>query len=508
MRKFAGALAVAFLFVGQPVWAAATDNATPDAFDREQALINRANEKLKSEDWRAAAGLLKQISEDEGYSLLDDQQQYDVYRLLANTSYDIKDDETAARAIKRACTFERATAGDWNLRFWIAVRRNDDDDSVASLTTIAERWPAAMTKFYDQTVYFAVNKAKKLPAGTERKAKLLQVLFAAKWKPTQDAPDSADYLWVDLVRIYLDRRDTVQASAVAAVIVRPEELAAMRIEKTFDVITAADPDHYDLDKAMNASLARAQARMAAHPELLDAVDENARDLLRMDRPADALAVLDAALLRISSGDNGKTPFIDKSDRLNWVYNTRADVLIRLNRRDDALKQYLQAAHLSENGLVNVSQTINLAQLYYEAGRPQDALTMLAGLRPENASEYGWMAAEFVRACAYTELNDTASLAKSMAYIDEHAADAPGLRLEALLCAGDMERAASVVIAQLADQDTMPATLLRLQHHRQSKIVTDETPFETALSSRWGVLRNRTDVLAAVAKVGRIERLPW
>ena len=65
----------------------------------------------------------------------------------------------------------------------------------------------------------------------------------------KNASDSEDDLWLDLVRIYLDRHDLVQASAVAAVISRPENLAAMRIEKKFDGITAADPAHFDLDKA-------------------------------------------------------------------------------------------------------------------------------------------------------------------------------------------------------------------------------------------------------------------
>ena len=156
MRKYAVLLAVFALLGSQPVWATDTGSSATDSLAHEQSLINQANEKLQSKDWRGAQALLKQISEDDGFSLLDDETQHSVFHFLASTAYQSKDDETAAQAIRRACSFAQAAARDWHLRFGIAARRRDVDDIVNSLTMIAEKWPADLAEFDDRYVEFVV----------------------------------------------------------------------------------------------------------------------------------------------------------------------------------------------------------------------------------------------------------------------------------------------------------------------------------------------------------------
>lgn len=503
MRNYAVVLAVSALLGSQPVWATDTGSSAANSVAHEQSLINQANEKLTSKDWRGAEALLKQISEDEGFSLLDDEAQQSVLYFLASTAYQNKDDETAMQAIRRACSFAQATADDWNLRFWIAVRRQDDDDMVSSFTTIAEKWPASLADFEDETVHYVVDKAKTLPAGAERRTHILQVLFAAKWSPAKSSADTADFLWIDLVRAYLDRHDLVQARAVAAAITRPEVIVEMRIEKTFDVITTAEPARFDVGDAYSQAVARARARMAAHPELLDAVVDLAEILEKKDKADEALAILDEALARTH---RGKPPFTDIDDKLNWAYNARADALLSLNRIDEGIAQYVEAAHSSEYGNTNVSQTINLADMYFTLGRPKEALATLANFKGK-ASPYGQMAFEEARACSYGQLHDTANLASSMAYLRAHSADAPGVMIDALMCAGDIEGAANAIVSQLNDPDQRSATLLRLQIFADPRHPATKSDFERTMEAGLDALRARADVQAAVAKVGRIEHLP-
>ncbi|MGA7710992.1 MAG: hypothetical protein WCA81_03760 [Rhizomicrobium sp.] len=505
MRKYAVLLAVFALLGSQPIWATDTGSSATDSLAHEQSLINQANEKLQSKDWRGAQALLKQISEDDGFSLLDDETQHSVFHFLASTAYQNKDDETARQAIRRACSYAQAAGGDWRLRFSIAARRHDDDDSVTSFTTLAEKWPAELADFYDQTIFFVSHKATTLPAGKERQAKLLRALFAIQWKPTDDASDGADYLWLDLIRFDLKWGDQTQIAKLAAVITNPNVITTMRIEKQFDAITTADPARFDLANAYVQALARAQARMSAHPELLDAVYDVANYFVRMDRPSEALALLDEALARIRRAGTGKPPFSDVEDKLNWIYDIRARALLSLDRVDEGVAQFAQAARLSEHGTPNVSQTINLADAYYLLGRPKDTLAALADFKG-NTSPFGQMQFEEARACAYAQLNDAENLTKSMAYIDAHTADAPGVKLDVSICAGDLDGAAKTAITQLGDPELVSPTLLSLQIYAKPHLV-HESAFKRTLDARWDALRARTDVLAAVANVGRIEHLP-
>jgi tetratricopeptide (TPR) repeat protein len=334
----------------------------------------------------------------------------------------------------------------------------------------------------------------------------LQALFAAKWIPRDEAPERADGLWLELLRIYLDRHDMVRAAAVAAVIVDPYTIVSMRIEKTFDAITTADPARFDIAAAYARALARAQARMAAHPELLGAVNDAANYFLEMDRPSEALGVLDEALARLRHAGTGKSPFSDIEDKLNWIYDTRARALLSLDRADEGIAQYVQASHLSEDGSTNVSQTINLADTYYSLGRPKEALSVLADFKGET-SPYGKMAFEEARACAYAQLNDAANLANSVAYLKAHSADAPGVMIGIYICMGDLDGAAAALIAQLNDPDQVSATLWKLQTYAEPRLAVRKSEFERTVEARMDALRARADVQAAVAKVGRIEHLP-
>jgi tetratricopeptide (TPR) repeat protein len=511
--KFHGLLLAAALLAASGQWAMADstpqnngNNAPPPAVAKEFALIDQANAKLDAKDWHGAAALLSQIAKDEGFSLLSDETQYQVYHFLSVASYLDNDNDTAWQAVQMAVRPERAVQGDWYIRFDVALRRDDDDASVDSLTTLAERFPTALANVANPTVYYVVRQAKKLPIGEERQAKLLRALFADHWKPQDAEPGSADGLWLDLMRYYLKGRQDADAKAVASVITNPDVIIAMRAEMLFDALTAADPGHYDIDAAFDRELAANRAWMDSHPDELGPIVSYALLLVERDRPSEALPLLDRALARAGSASH--SPFSDYAHAINWVYDTRARALMSLDRVDEGLAQLAKGAALEEDGgTVNVSQTINLADAYYLLGRPQEALATLARLDRDSGSPYGRMAYEEARGCAYAEINDTAGLARTMAYVNDHVIDAPGVKANILICAGDLDGAAAALIANLGDPDLASNTLRQLQIYRKPAAVTHPSAFEQLLDQRRDALRARADLKVAIDKVGRILTLP-
>jgi tetratricopeptide (TPR) repeat protein len=264
-------------------------------------------------------------------------------------------------------------------------------------------------------------------------------------------------------------------------------------------VSAQNASQYDITAQLTRELVRAKAQSAAMPDRLEGVVEVAVELLNAGRDNEALAVVDAALARLKSDPKA---FSDAEDKRNWILDTRARLLYRLGRFDEALVLRVQAAQEKEDGGVNVSQAINLGDLYVDLGRPKDALAAVSALG--FMSGYGQMAFEGVRACAYAQLGDQVNLARSLGYLKSHSGDAPTAAANAELCAGDVDAAAAEIIAQLENPQTRENTLLSLQDY----IDWRRAPFDAKMHAAWFAMRARPDVQAEIAKVGGIESWPF
>lgn len=510
-----GLLPTAMLVAALAQWAladsappgTADSGPTPPAVAKELDLIDQAEAKSDAKDWHGAAAILKQVAESPDFGQLSDVAQHLVFHDLAVNDYYDKDNDGAWSAIQQACSSKLADASDWFLRLFVAQRRDDDSDSLDSLTLLAERYPDTLNDIRFQTFAFVERRAERLKDGADRQARLLKALFAVadRWKPGDADPDSADGFWGDLVRYDLKNQKYDDAKAVASRISDPTTIIGMRIEKQYDALTTADPAHYDIDAAYKHELDVYKDWMAGQPDKLKPIVEYTLLLVQLGRFDEAVALLDQTIAHAGSG--ASSPFADYDEQINWAYDTRARALIALGRVDDGLADFAKGATVGDEGPVNISQTINLADNLYLHDRPQDALATLAKLDRDSGSPYGRMAYEEARGCAYAEMKDAADLANTMAYVEAHAADAPSVKVHLLLCTGDLDGAAAAAIANLNDPSLMRSVLWELQRYRKPSAAAHLGAFEALLDQRRDALRARPDVQAAIDKVGRILSLP-
>jgi len=326
---------------------------------------------------------------------------------------------------------------------------------------------------------------------------MLAALHAMKWRPG-DAFETPDALWLTLLRIRLEHHDIHGAEDVAGELRSHVSLLQMHADRRFDALVRADSGHFDVIRAYAAELADMKAEATAAPDKLEGVDTVAQLLLNLDRAPEAMTLLTAALARLGAKPDA---FSDVADRLNWTLDVRSRVLFALGRSDEALAALAESAAHKEDGAINVSQAINLAGAYAYYDRPNDALAAVAALDFSNASPYGRMALEDVRACALFELGNTPALNQILDYMKAHAVDGAQPYLNTMLFTGDLDGAAAEVVAELND----PARRLDILYYLQDYLPdTHTSKRQQAVHTAWLAVRARPDVSAAVARVGRIE----
>ena len=474
----------------------------PDAVQAELDLFRQADARIDAKDWQGAEKVLNEAIKADIFAAFPPEQRHAVQRALTFAALNAGDYQMALQAAREACAYEKADGRDWYLRFIADYHLREAIDAAASLAKVADLSPTLLSELSDDAILGTVRQLDHSEPGKDEQITLLKSLFAAKWRPAEKNPSQADVLWLELMRFYLVHNDQAHVKEIASIITDPRAIVAMRVEKVFDSLTVADPQHFDISAAYENAVTRARARMNDHPDLLEPVVDLALLLYELDRQPEALTVLDGALSRV-----GDKPFFkDQGEEINWLYDTRSRVLIALDRRQDGLAQLERAAKLAENGAANVSQVINLADGYNGMERPKDALAMLTKLDLNFVSPYGRMQAQQVRACAYAQLGDAKSLADTLRYLHEHQKDAVGATVLAMLCAADIDDAAKSVIAALADPDQRSEMLLQLQSYAAPSRMT-RTSSERILAARWAALRKRPDVRAAVDSFGRILDLP-
>jgi tetratricopeptide (TPR) repeat protein len=183
----------------------------------------------------------------------------------------------------------------------------------------------------------------------------------------------------------------------------------------------------------------------------------------------------------------------------WILDERQRALTRVGRWDDAVVQLTAASLLSEDNGGNISQIINLAQLYCDLSRPKEALKTLGRLEAK-PSPYGVMQVEYVKLDAAALSGDKVQMVRSLKYLEEHRADAPNTYEDAQVLINDLDRAASFLIERLQDVNHREAALLSVQTYGS----WHKTPRMLQFDARRRAVLTRVDVREAIQKVGRVE----
>ncbi|GAA0574910.1 tetratricopeptide repeat protein [Rhizomicrobium electricum] len=468
--------------------------------DEELGLLQSGINRAQANDCAGAVPPLKQAVDAPAFSQLNDRQQYIGVRILAVCAFSTRDNPTALKMSRIATASNFADKTDWYFRTLASWVSEDKDDASRSLERLVT-WPDQISFLQVSTLYSILNGSQGTPEGDARNARIVKALYDAKWRPTDEPEDSADGLWQRHARYLLKAGKVAEARKVVASITWAGFVVDARSEKLFDPLVAADPARYDIRKAHEAAVVRLKARVAATPDKIKPVVELTYTFYQLDRPEEGLALIDEKLAAIKAGKK----FADQDEELNWLYDRRAMLLTELGRTDEAIAAFKAGSQFGEGG-ANVSQTINLADTYYSLGRPAEAIKVLANFDPKNASPFGAMAAQEARVCAYAQLGDKPALAKSLEFVQAHAGDAPGIAMQALLCAGEENEAAALTLKFLGDEKHRNDMLERL-HTSVEPAKGVDMPFAKLLRERRLALAKRPEIVAAAETFGHILDLP-
>lgn len=469
--------------------------ASEDAF---QMALAEAGAALRNGDMEQARKVLQRAWRSPGFATAPADLRHDLLLALTGLAVEAKAWADAKEAIAAATAMPEATGDDWMARWEVAARAGDKAEAVASLTTLAERFPNSLSDLDDDTVDYWINEASRQPQGEAVHFRLVDAVAKGGWTPADPFVDLSD-----MRRRYalglLTRGRVAEAEREAAKVTFGEAIMLMRADKRFDALVGTGPQRFVVKTASQARLKAIEALLKTDTRRLSGPIAQAETLIALNRADEALAVLDAAIARANADPKA---FDDQSTKLSWAHNTRQAALNWLGRREEALEALAAGARVPERGQPNINQTLNLAVAQVSANQPRAALATAASARMDLMSPYGKAVMLKAKTCAAATAGEPALALAARRELEALGDAAKGNSLDALLCVGDLDAAAKLVIARLADAESRSPILLELQRTPPSP---HPTAYGLSQEAKLEQLRQRPDVLAALEPIGRIVR---
>lgn len=396
----------------------------------------------------------------------------------------------------RSSAMPEAGADDWIGRLDAARHLGLRADAIESLTQLARRHPEMVQELNYRVVLEVVRSGGGLAEAGSAMHELLDSLFTAAWTLPDGIQPS--FLWRDLAAIELERQNLRRAQEVVGRVQSPHAIVSMRIDRRFDPLRDAMPRHYDVDGAVSSELLTLYEIAQGSPRSMDALVQLTYALLDARRYEDVLGITGDVLRIIERASGMEAPY-DDMDMEIWILDNRARALAALQRWGEAEATLRAAALGREDGSRNVSQVINLAWFYAEAGRGDEALATLRDVGPE-MSPYGLMQMHGARHAAALQTGDDAIAGESFAYLRKHQDDALKTWQWTLVRANLLDEAAALLIERLGDPMKRGDALRELQDYANPPPASQRDLW----NARWAQIRGRDDVKRAVDAVGRIE----
>jgi tetratricopeptide (TPR) repeat protein len=466
---------------------------------RSGALVQRLNDaqaQLRNRNESGADAILSEVIADKDFVALTYPQQHFVLGRAALIAARQKQFDRAYQLTKRSCETPQDDQGDWLFRLRLDFARRDDADRIRTLTHLAQLWPQTVKNLPERTIQSTVFVARSDP---ELQLALLQALFSAKYVPYTGIEPSDQ--WRDLALLMLQRGDTAGAIAAAQRITDPKVLIALKVDNRFAPLRAELPSlvNFDAAKAMDEQIGRWRTAVERNPDKLLPMAALMQGLLDTDQADEVLQRTDEIIARVRAEPEGSPIYRDQNEQYHWILDERAGALQQLSRSEEAVRQLEEASRLTEDGGTNVSQTINLAELYNDLGRPADALSTLK--RVANVSPYGRMQIEHDTLRAALQMSDREAASRSLAYLQQHQSDAISSYQIALVECGRTQEAQQLLLARLQDPQQRQTALLAVQTYTLFK----HPPAEMRQLALWRALVASPEVQAAARRVGTIEQ---
>ena len=461
-----------------------------------KSLIVQGLVELQNHDLKDARAHLEQAIDAPDFVLLPSDYRYAGLFAAGMLENQRKDFQKAHALLVRASRYTQADATPWLQRLFSAATIQDYTDAARALTVVAKRWPGQLDNVMPSAAGMLHHQLQAAHKDTIDR-KMLDALFDAGWPGKSDG---MDFLWKDLALIHIRRGDLARATRIALRVRTPADVMGMRVDKRFDPITRKHPHAFDIKQALAARIKQFRALWKAHPDRLQDLVGLQHAYLSAGEFSRVLAISDAVVAKAESGDGAKA-YSDFGKEYNWVLDYRARALTDQGHWHAAVRERLRAARVPEYGSLNVSQAINLGDMYADLGEPDKAADAISQIGP--MSPYGRMQLEEVKLRIAIDRKDPRAIARHMAYLRTHREDAMNTWQNALLVHGDMDKAAALLIERLRDPNQRSQALAEIQHFLPVRF----TPLAQRIEDRRHAISSRPDVLAALHKVGRVENVP-
>jgi hypothetical protein len=383
----------------------------------------------------------------------------------------------------------------WRMRYSLELEKSLDAPAVTSIEAMAQGHTGALTELGVEAFTQFYLKLKR-DHHEDLRRRLLSALLEKSYSPSEPLA-SMDLFRRDYAAMLYAAGDKAGTETQVRKIVEPRTAIELSFDPRFRPMLGAD---FDPRASVELRLSKARAAMQQHPDLIKPIAETAGQLLKLGRAPEALAVLEAARTRI----DGKAGFTDAAKQTNWWWNQLSESYLMLGRFDDAVAAMRAGSDMGEQGGLNVSQMINLAELQTNFGKGGLALETLKPFSKGDRvlSPFGEMALRKERACANAVAGHKDAITEDLVFARAHEADNRSALSSLQLCAGDLDGAASSIIRQLDDPDRRAAMLVDLSDY-------DEPPVklpDTVGSLNWDKVKARADVKAAIARAGGTRRI--
>lgn len=457
-------------------------------------IIAQAVEKIKAEDWAAADPLLEAVIGSSLFGSLPETRRHALLTSAAGVALELNQSKRAQEYSVRACALKDPTVTDWQVRLYASLALQDMPDATITVTRIAKQWPHELAEIPNNMIFRVQRESRNSALATESSFDLMAALYGAHWKIDGVLEPSA--MWRDYTLALLERGKVAEAGQVALRVTQPSVLISMRADRRFDALVKKAPEHFNMDRAVDADIATLREVVQKSPRKLQNVIELTYALLKARRYDEVMTITESVIQK-ASDPAGNPIYDDMDDSLVWVLNNRAIALGGLGRRDEELELLVRAAQQPEKGELNVSQAINLGQFYCSLERPKDALQAIVDVK--RTSPYGEMQVEIVRLCAAMQMADEEAKATALKHLESHQAESPRTYQGALVDT-DLDAAARLLIDRLKSPSLRSDALVEIQ-------IYDDPPdlaWAARSRERFQTLLARDDVRQAISKVGRIE----
>lgn len=384
----------------------------------------------------------------------------------------------------------------WRLRIGPELQDKRTEAAVVSVEAMSQGRGAALNALPVRWLYQLSRQLKDAGLVGPRR-RLLTILSANAYSPNGEVPGTTDGFRTDLAGILVDTGDRTGAAALVADVSDPVSLIGIALDSRLGPLL---PAGFDVRSAVQRHLAEMQGFAALHPDLLYPVLQAAIDLRLLGRPQESLDALKA----LRGDEDGGSAFKDAEERLVWWWDGIGRSHVQLGQYDAAVAAFRRGAEQQEDGNLNVSQVINLADFQLDFARPADALATISVFDGNDraASPFGMMQVYFTRGCAQAQLDRPAEAASALKYLQEHEKDAPGALTDMLLCTGDLDGAAASVVRRLADPDNRPGMLMQASTFDPPVIALPLSRLKVNMAK----VLARPEVQAAIQRAGGAQRI--